>query len=69
MNIDSMDERSQGQLVERARRILLEYVPLLFRRVGSSQDEENLDFADAKFMLASCSALVNYLKSKSASVV
>jgi hypothetical protein len=27
--------------------------------------EENLDFADAKFMLVSCSAFVNYLKSKS----
>ena len=28
-------------------------------------EEENLDFADAKFMLVSCSAFVNYLKSKS----
>lgn len=28
-------------------------------------DEEKVDFADAKFMLVSCSAFVNYLKSKS----
>jgi hypothetical protein len=28
-------------------------------------EEENLDFADAKFMLVSCSAFVNYLRSKS----
>jgi len=28
-------------------------------------EEEHLDFADAKFMLVSCSAFVNYLKSKS----
>jgi hypothetical protein len=29
-------------------------------------DEPNLDFEDAKFMLVSCSAFVNYLKVKSA---
>lgn len=28
-------------------------------------EEENVDFADAKFMLVSCAAFVNYLKSKS----
>lgn len=29
-------------------------------------DESNLDFEDAKYMLISCSAFVNYLASKSA---
>lgn len=29
-------------------------------------DEPNLGFEDAKFMLVSCSAFVNYLKSKAA---
>lgn len=29
-------------------------------------EESNLDFEDAKFMLVSCSAFINYLKSKSA---
>lgn len=29
-------------------------------------DEPNLDFEDAKFMLVSCSAFVNYLKAKAA---
>ncbi len=27
-------------------------------------DESNLDFEDAKFMLVSCSAFINYLKGK-----
>ena len=29
-------------------------------------DEPNLDFEDAKFMLVSCSAFVNYLRSRAA---
>lgn len=29
-------------------------------------EESNLDFEDAKFMLVSCSAFVNYLKAKAA---
>lgn len=29
-------------------------------------EEDNLDFDDAKFMLVSCSAFINYLKSKAA---
>jgi hypothetical protein len=33
------------------------------------QDEPNLDFVDAKFMLVACSAFVNYLTDKAASVV
>ncbi len=31
-------------------------------------DESNLDFEDAKFMLVSCSAFINYLKEKASKV-